>query len=334
MKRAFVTGGTGVVGRAFLPRLAASGWEITALTRDPQKSGLPRSPAIHFHAGDLDSEATRGWLRRGEGNYDAVFHLAASLAYVDPRDRLFATNVGGTEAVAEFARRTGAKQFVYASSIEAAGAFRAEEIPAPIGLQHAPLTHYGASKIAAEQVALGLVTHGITATCARIGNVYGAGWKNLMVEFAEGLLTRDRLWEYLSVIGERYLSPVHADDVSAGLIAAESSRHHGIVNLTGQAATVEEIFRLCADVLGVPFTCGRRKLADRLYVHYSTRYLRKLWGHFDTLSYLALPAPPHIHRAVAMSESEALLKWSPAITLRAGIASTLTWARDTGLLKF
>lgn len=332
--KAFVTGGTGVVGRTFLPKLLAKGWEITALTRDPQKSGLLRHERLGYLAGDVANNATIERLLAAPAYYDVVFHLAASLDYFGPLEQLLATNADGTAAMTRFARNAGAKRFVYASSIEAAGAFRLAEIPASPEYTSRPLTAYGASKIVAEKYALDLKRDGIAPICLRIGNVYGLGWANFVLDFAQALLNRGVLWEYLPLYGDRYWSPVWNEDVADGLIAAANSMHTGIENLVGQAATVEEMFHFCADAMHVPFSSGRRKLGDWFYVNFRSRVSRWLTGHGNEFGYLIAPVWPRVHRCFGMDDSAQRLGWRPRMPLREGIRQTLLWARSTGLLQF
>lgn len=333
--RAFVTGATGAVGREFLPRLLAQGWTVTALTRDAGRPELPRHERLTYLEADLGDAAAAEHLLAKPPAHDVTFHLAASLDYFGPLDRLLATNAGGTALMARLASRAGARRFVYASSVEAAGAFGLGEIPAPAHRVHPPLTAYGASKRAAEAHVLALEREGVSSICLRIGNVYGPGWSNFVVEFANALLRRGMLWEYLPLYGERYWSPVWNEDVAEGLIAAASGTQTGIENLVGQAATVEEMFHLCAAAMEVPFSSGRRKASD--WFHVSLQAHLQRWfgvGGTGAFGYLLAPAWPRVHRCCGMEESSRRLGWRPRMPLREGIRRTLLWAREAGLIRF
>ena len=187
----------------------------------------------------------------------------------------------------------------------------------------------------AEEHALELSRDNIAPICLRIGNVYGPGWYNFVVEFAAALLNRGMLWEYLPLYGGRYWSPVWNDDVADGLMAAAMGTHTGVENLVGQAATVEEMFHFCADAMGVPFSCGRRKLGDWFHVSLQARLQRWLGlaggGEFG---YLLTPVWPREHRCCGMEDSARRLGWEPRVQLREGIRQTLLWARSNGLLRF
>lgn len=330
--KALVTGGTGAVGRAFLPHLLAEGWEVVALTRNPAKPDLLRHERLAYIAGDFAKPDSLAGLERNAPRCDVVFHLAASLDYFGDPAALIATNAGGTERMLAVAHAAGARRFVYASSIEAAGTFTAAQTPPPLGATRPAATGYGASKQVAERAVQRASAAGLSTISLRIGNVYGRGWSNFVVEFANSLLTRDRLWEYLPVFGHRYWSPVHNDDVARGVLAAARGAHQGTVNLVGEAATISEMMHLCADALGVPFTCGRKNLFDSLYVHFYPRYHQRVYGRVDSLGYIMAPRWPHVHRGFGMAESSRALDWTPSVRLRDGIRDTIVWAREAGLL--
>lgn len=328
--RAIVTGGTGAVGRAFLPRLLDDGWDVTALTRNPARPELPRHPRLSYHAADFEHPESLASLERNPPPCDVIFHLAASLDYAGDPTVLHRTNAGGTARMLAIARAAGARRFVYASSIEAAGSFTLGETPPPLGATRRALTGYGASKQAAEQLVT--TADGISAIALRIGNVYGPGWFNFVIEFCRSILFRDRLLEYLPVYANRYWSPVHNDDVSAGLLAAAASLSGGIVNLVGEGATVGELFRLCADGLGVPFPALPRRPLDGFYVGLTSYWQRRIHRRCDTIGYIMAPSWPRIHRGFGMAESSRLLGWRPRMSLRCGIRENIAWARRGGLL--
>ncbi len=67
--RALVIGATGVVGHFLLPRLAAAGLEVHAVSRQPRDE---LAPLATWHPGDI---GIPGW-QRGMPPMDVVFHLA------------------------------------------------------------------------------------------------------------------------------------------------------------------------------------------------------------------------------------------------------------------
>jgi uncharacterized protein YbjT (DUF2867 family) len=79
MKRIFVTGATGRVGRQVVSQLLAAGASVRALTRNPDTAGLP--PEVEVVRGDLTVPAT---LEGGLDGIDAVFLVWTAAADAAP----------------------------------------------------------------------------------------------------------------------------------------------------------------------------------------------------------------------------------------------------------
>jgi dihydroflavonol-4-reductase len=117
--RVFVTGGTGVIGRAVVERLLAGDRQVIALARSEAAERALAVRGATPVAGDvLDREA----LRAGMEGCEAVFHMAGVNALC-PADReaLVRVNVDGARAVAEAAAHAGVRRLVHTSSAAALG---------------------------------------------------------------------------------------------------------------------------------------------------------------------------------------------------------------------
>jgi uncharacterized protein YbjT (DUF2867 family) len=79
MKRIFVTGATGRVGRQVVSQLLAAGASVRTVTRNPDAAGLP--PEVEVVRGDLTVPAT---LEGGLGGIDAVFLVWTAAADAAP----------------------------------------------------------------------------------------------------------------------------------------------------------------------------------------------------------------------------------------------------------
>jgi GDP-4-dehydro-6-deoxy-D-mannose reductase len=114
--------------------------------------------------GDRDS------LRRVVANFrpDCVFHLASAL-HSAPEPELVATNVEGTASLLAALEGSGAR-IVVGSSGSVYG--HPQRLPIDEGHPCAPVNHYGATKLAAEQLAL---RNGRDIVIVRIFNVVGPG---------------------------------------------------------------------------------------------------------------------------------------------------------------
>ena len=151
-QRALVTGAAGFTGRHLTRLLLSGGWEVHGTVRSTP-SGVE---GIHERAVALHDWQTLADLCR-EVRPDVVFHLAAVVDTVETPDlgALFRSNVEGTAALLAAVQAGGTtRRVVVASSAFAYGrvAEKPESIAETAPLR--PVTPYGASKAAAEVVAL------------------------------------------------------------------------------------------------------------------------------------------------------------------------------------
>lgn len=118
-----VTGATGFVGRALLPRLSEAGHTVRCLVRaSRQTPRLPARVAVQLAIGALDDARA---LRSALAGVDTVIHLAG-VEWRGRHGNLLAVDVNGTRALVEAAREAGVGRFVYLSHL---GADRASAYP-------------------------------------------------------------------------------------------------------------------------------------------------------------------------------------------------------------
>ncbi len=146
--KALVTGGTGFVGTHLIDRLLASGHDVTALVRSTAKAAGLEARGVRLVRGDLQDEPAIRDAVRGQ---EVVYHAAALVAAIDEAE-FFQANRDGTanvvramELLAPYAR------LVHISSLAAAGP-SARGVPRTAADPEHPVTMYGRSKQAAEQV--------------------------------------------------------------------------------------------------------------------------------------------------------------------------------------
>src|SRR6202051_4987249 len=151
---AFVTGATGFLGSHVARVLADNGADMRLLVRSSSNprniEGLRADRAL----GDLRDPAS---LEKAMAGCDVVFHVAADYRlWVRDPNEMYRSNVEGSRAILEAARKNGVRRVVYTSSVATIG-FTRNGYPAnedsPVSLADM-IGHYKRSKFMAEQLAL------------------------------------------------------------------------------------------------------------------------------------------------------------------------------------
>jgi nucleoside-diphosphate-sugar epimerase len=216
-RRALITGATGFVGGHLVEHLAAEGWAIRALVRPTSDTAQLRGLGAELVAGDLsDREAMRG----AAGGVEVVFHLAAVTGLRGDRD-FDRANVEGTRNLVEAVREADPRprRLVYLSSYAACGPSgpgRARTLDEP----PAPLTAYGRTKLAGEEIVRELEGEGVEVVVLRAPVVYGPGDHALLPYFR---LVRLGLAPAPSG-GERQLHLIYVGDLARALARAADGR--------------------------------------------------------------------------------------------------------------
>lgn len=253
----FVTGGAGFIGSHLARALLARGESVTVF--DNLSVGLSENVprGVRLVVGDVTNPDS---LEEAMGGHRAVVHLAARVAIRSSFD--FAvedtlTNVVGTAAVMRSARRVGGIERVVAASSMAV--YSDSATPAPIGESHPthPISPYGISKLALEQLVHGMAkAAGISSTVLRFFNTYGPGqqlspYVGVVTIFANAL--RDGKVPTIFGDGEQCRDFVHVSDVvnALQLALATAGVSGETFNVgTGVATSVNRLFDLVRSALG------------------------------------------------------------------------------------
>jgi nucleoside-diphosphate-sugar epimerase len=164
----------------------------------------------------------------------------------------------------------------------------------------------------------------------RIGNVYAPYQLSFVSEIAEAIVQRNRLLEFLPIYADRYIHPVHNDDVTRGILAAYwSDAPSCVVTLAGEYATVGDLFQICAGFLGRQLTPRPRRRADEAYLLLRREYHRRI-ATSDFITYLMAGRGRRVHRAYSLEETRKALGFSPQVPLREGVTEALQQAREAG----
>lgn len=165
----FVTGATGFVGRNLVEKLISSGNRVRCLVRKSSRADfLKEMPAVEVFYGDLFDETL---LRQCISGVSTVYHVAGCVTALTQQEMLD-VNAGYTRKIAEIcAEQPTPPVVVYVSSLAAAGP-SAKNRPHVESDVPAPVSHYGISKLAAEN-ALREYADRVPISVVRPGIVFG-----------------------------------------------------------------------------------------------------------------------------------------------------------------
>lgn len=170
MTNVLVTGAGGYVGGRLLRKLAADGYRLRALVREP-------APRLDVAQSVFDlAEARTIDLENLCGGIDTVVHLAGENEVDAARApaAALASTIVATERLAEAAVRTGVRRFVYMSTVHVYGARMVPDATLTEGLRPEPRATYAISRLASEHVASALASDAFELVVFRLTNSVGA----------------------------------------------------------------------------------------------------------------------------------------------------------------
>ncbi|HET6701769.1 MAG TPA: NAD-dependent epimerase/dehydratase family protein, partial [Gemmatimonadaceae bacterium] len=127
MRRALVTGATGLVGSYLVERLTTDGWRVRALVRNAAGAAWLQPLGAELIVGDvLDAAA----FQRAAASCEAIFHCAAAILPERAEWEAYrATNLDGTANAIAAARASGARLLQVSSVAVYGGATRYRDTP-------------------------------------------------------------------------------------------------------------------------------------------------------------------------------------------------------------
>jgi dihydroflavonol-4-reductase len=246
----FLTGATGFLGSHVARALVEQGADLRLLVRSTSNlknlEGLKAETAI----GDLRDPAS---LEKVMSGCDTVFHVAADyrLWLRDPNE-MYRSNVEGTRAILEAARKNGVRNVVYTSSVATIG-FTGNGEPAdedsPVSLADM-IGHYKRSKFMAEQIALEAGRSGVRVVTVNPTTPVG---EQDIKPTPTGRIVVDFMKRKFPAYVETGLNLVDVRECARGHVAAlEKGRSGERYILGGENLTLKQILDKLSAISGLP----------------------------------------------------------------------------------
>ena len=319
MSTAFVTGGTGFVGSHLIEVLLRAGHRVRALVRSPRKAESLGITGVEWVAGDLGSVEA---MRAGMAGADVVYHVAGLVAARN-MDEFLAVNRDGTARVLEASEAH--TRIVLVSSLAAAGPSKRDH-PLQGDEDPHPVSNYGRSKLAAEQV---LRESGRPWVIIRPPAVYGPRDTEMLRVFKAAALGVAPVFGR----GDQLLSMVYGPDLAEGIAAAGAGgdaegqvlypAHPEIITSAETVRTIGEACGKRVRIIPIPDPVGRMILevtgAAAKLAGKATLLTPDKGSEFFQSAWTCSPA-----------RLERLTGWRAKHDFKSGTAATAAWYRHQG----
>ncbi len=310
-----VTGADGLIGRALIAALNKEDLQTIRAVRSAMTSA-------DISVGDLSADPS--WDNVLPLNIDTVVHLAAKVSTVaDKREsesgQCHRINTLATVNLARHCARYGVRRFVFVSTVKVLG--EGKEDPYQVTDPAAPEDAYAISKWKAEQALWQISKEtGMEVVIIRPPLVYGPGVKGNFLQLIQAI---DKRWPLpLGAIRNRrsliYLGNL-VDAITLCLTHPKAAGKTFIVSDDDDVST-PELVRHLGKALGkapilLTIPVGWMRFAGKILGKASS--IDRLVGSF----------------AVDITPTRKRLDWTPPYSMKAGIAATVAWYRQSELSK-
>ncbi len=292
-----ITGANGFVGTRLCHQFLKEGFAVIAGVRTTSDLTSLESLNVRYRYGDVTQPDTLPDMVR---DVDYIIHNAG-ITKAKNKQTFFDINESGTaslfKAIAQY--NASVKKVIYISSLAAAGPSK-EGVPLIEDCAPHPITTYGRSKLAGEQVALAFSSR-IPVVSIRPPGIYGPGDKEIFGFFEAVHKGIRPLFGDLN----RRLNIVHVDDLTHGVfLAVTKDTQSGAIYFIAE----KESYSMAQLVSLLQEACGRKGLPLRLPAP-----LFRAVAAISELAFKAVRATPMLTRGKAAE----LLEWWEVSTEKA-----------------
>jgi nucleoside-diphosphate-sugar epimerase len=234
-EKAFITGGSGFVGRTLIATLRRNQYDVIALARSEAAVKTVERAGARAVPGDLTDEAA---LTRGMQGASLVVHAGAKVEQWGPIAEFQRINVEGTANVLRAARSANVPRLVHVSTeaVLVGGKkplIQADESwPRPA---HPPAP-YAQTKALAEERVISANCKELTTVVVRPRFIWGKGDSSLLPKLLDSVKRNQFAW----IGGGHYLtSTCHVENVAAGILAAAKKGRGGQAYFLTDGAPIE-----------------------------------------------------------------------------------------------
>ncbi len=321
--KVLITGATGYLGRALVPKLHDAGYTIRILARQSTDTGIFSAlKNIEIFHGDITIKET---LEGIEKNIDYVYHLAVlgHLSTVEDDQNYFDVNTRGSLNLLEYFAGSELKKFLYTTSSAALGAIPHKTVTENDFIP--PVTPYGMSKYKAELSIRELAErYSIPYVMVRLTHVYGPGETRDLYSIIK--MIKKGIFPQVG-FSPNLFPAVYLDDAVSGLMLAMEKGRSGETYIISDKTSHDTrmIRKLVRKHLGI---------RNKLYPFFPKYPMLLLFSALDRLSNktgIKFPATKKniqfitAGRSFSIEKARKELGYEPAVSLEEGLEKTIEY---------
>lgn len=324
-----ITGATGFLGSHIAEMLVREKHQVRCLVRPSgDLSFLKTLESVEFVYGALNDGNS---LQAAVEGVDAVIHNAGLTSAKEVKD-FYHTNVDGTVALLKAVKRYAPKiqRFVFVSSLAAAGP-AAVRMPLSDTVIPAPVSHYGRSKLMAENKAKEFAEQ-IPITIVRPPLIYGPRDKNMLVFFK----TIHRGLSLMPLGGRTNLSTIYVVDAASAILKAMTS---GVPSGSTYFIDDGKMHQWSELASKLAATISRRILIQipiPLFLMKMIIFFSELYGQLMNKSILIskdkISELKQLHWICESRKARRELDWTHQFDWESGVKLTYAWYKESGWL--